>query len=199
MIFGGTATVERYKGNPKVQRPRPRLQQDSAGRRRGRRLGKISRPDGRKRVSSTAAAAASIARAFGPRGTRRKSPRPWPSGSARSSPSRRKIPTAALAAFTVPGQAAGVWKSIEADLREAGVEHITAAVRPAAGRKGTLRLSAADGHSLRIARPPPSAKKEYMFPFVTVVECPQEKMIESIGPTLVCTAITEQPGSGSAS
>ena len=37
------------------------------------------------------------------------------------------------------------------------------------------------------------AKKEYMFPFVTVVECPQEKMLEAIGPTLVCTAITERP------
>jgi hypothetical protein len=35
------------------------------------------------------------------------------------------------------------------------------------------------------------AKKEYMFPFVTVVECPQEKMIDAIGPTLVCSAITE--------
>ena len=35
------------------------------------------------------------------------------------------------------------------------------------------------------------AKKEYMFPFVTVVECPQAKMLEAIGPTLVCTAITE--------
>jgi hypothetical protein len=29
-----------------------------------------------------------------------------------------------------------------------------------------------------------------MFPFVTVVECPQDKMLEAIGPTLVCTAIT---------
>jgi len=35
------------------------------------------------------------------------------------------------------------------------------------------------------------AKKEYMFPFCTVVQCPQEKMLESIGPTLVCSAITE--------
>jgi hypothetical protein len=30
-----------------------------------------------------------------------------------------------------------------------------------------------------------------MFPFATVVQCPQEKMIEAIGPTLVCSAITE--------
>src|SRR5262249_17557705 len=35
------------------------------------------------------------------------------------------------------------------------------------------------------------AKKEYMFPFCTVVQCPQEKMLASIGPTLVCSAITQ--------
>jgi hypothetical protein len=29
-----------------------------------------------------------------------------------------------------------------------------------------------------------------MFPFVTVVECPEAKMIEAVGPTLVCSAIT---------
>ena len=29
-----------------------------------------------------------------------------------------------------------------------------------------------------------------MFPFVTVVECPESRMIDAIGPTLVCTAIT---------
>jgi hypothetical protein len=32
-----------------------------------------------------------------------------------------------------------------------------------------------------------------MFPFACVVECPQDKMLESIGPTLVCTAITNDP------
>ena len=29
-----------------------------------------------------------------------------------------------------------------------------------------------------------------MFPFTTVVKCPQEQMLEAVGPTLVCTAIT---------
>ncbi|MFM8221403.1 MAG: aldehyde dehydrogenase, partial [Planctomycetaceae bacterium] len=29
------------------------------------------------------------------------------------------------------------------------------------------------------------------FPFATVVECPQDKMISSIGPTLVCTVLTQ--------
>ena len=32
-----------------------------------------------------------------------------------------------------------------------------------------------------------------MFPFVTVVKCPQDKMLESIGYTLVGTAITNNP------
>jgi hypothetical protein len=29
-----------------------------------------------------------------------------------------------------------------------------------------------------------------MFPYVTVVECPQDQMLEKIGQTLVCSAIT---------
>jgi hypothetical protein len=37
------------------------------------------------------------------------------------------------------------------------------------------------------------AQKEYMFPFVTVVECEESRMVDAIGPTLVCTAITCQP------
>ena len=36
-----------------------------------------------------------------------------------------------------------------------------------------------------------AAGKEYMFPFVTVVDCPQDKMIAAIGQTLVATGITE--------
>jgi hypothetical protein len=32
-----------------------------------------------------------------------------------------------------------------------------------------------------------------MFPFATVVECPEDKMIGAIGPTLVCSAITHNP------
>jgi acyl-CoA reductase-like NAD-dependent aldehyde dehydrogenase len=44
-----------------------------------------------------------------------------------------------------------------------------------------------------IHSPSPDAKiasTEYMFPYVTVVQCPQEQMLEKIGPTLVATAIT---------
>ena len=37
------------------------------------------------------------------------------------------------------------------------------------------------------------SKKEYMYPFVTVVECPQDQMIKAIGTTLVATGLTEDP------
>jgi hypothetical protein len=30
-----------------------------------------------------------------------------------------------------------------------------------------------------------------MVPFVSVVECPQDRMLDAIGPTLVCSAITD--------
>ena len=39
-----------------------------------------------------------------------------------------------------------------------------------------------------------AASREYMFPFVTVVKCPQERMLDAIGPTLVCTAVTRDEG-----
>ena len=32
-----------------------------------------------------------------------------------------------------------------------------------------------------------------MFPFSTVVECPEDQMLAKIGPTLVCTGITNNP------
>jgi hypothetical protein len=34
-------------------------------------------------------------------------------------------------------------------------------------------------------------KREYKFPFATVVECPQDQMLANIGGTLACSAITK--------
>src|SRR5205807_4425867 len=99
-------------------------------------------------------------------------------------------PKAALAAFTVPGQADGVNADIDLDLTEAGVHDLAA-------KFGTRLVKKERCDYLRptviYCESPQKniAKKEYMFPFTTVVECPQEKMLESIGPTLVCSAITE--------
>jgi hypothetical protein len=94
-----------------------------------------------------------------------------------------------LAAFTVPGMAQSVWKMIEADLREEGVTHTTDKYGPRLVEKERCAyLRPVIVHCKSPANA--IAKKEYMFPFSTVVECPQEKMLESIGPTLVGTVIT---------
>src|SRR5262249_45031978 len=99
-------------------------------------------------------------------------------------------PKSALAAFTVPGQADAGNAQIDQDLKETGVQDMTAKFGPRLVKKERcdyLRPTVIWCDSPERA----IAKKEYMFPFCTVVECPQEKMIDAIGPTLVCSAVTE--------
>jgi len=39
----------------------------------------------------------------------------------------------------------------------------------------------------------PLANREFLFPYASVVEMPQARMLEQIGPSLVVTAITQDP------
>jgi acyl-CoA reductase-like NAD-dependent aldehyde dehydrogenase len=189
MIFGGEATVERYKGNPRVQAHGPGFSKILLGddvvdhweKYLDLMVDSVLLNSGRGCINCsgiwasryTRDIAAALAERMGP--VEVKPP---------------EDPQAALAAFTVPGVASSVWKAIEADLREAGVEHMTARYGPRLvelERCAYLRPTVVHCSSPQAA----IARKEYMFPFTTVIECPQAKMLESIGPTLVCTAITE--------
>ncbi|MEM8678842.1 MAG: aldehyde dehydrogenase family protein [Planctomycetota bacterium] len=99
-------------------------------------------------------------------------------------------PQAGLAAFTNSAMATGTWGLIESDLEGVGVTHTTEAYGPRLveqERCAYLRPMVVHCESPE----PEVAKKEYMFPFVSVVECPQADMLRQIGPTLVGTAITE--------
>ncbi|RIK78827.1 MAG: aldehyde dehydrogenase [Planctomycetota bacterium] len=189
MIFGGTATVERYKGNPKVQAHGPGfskiilgddkvdqweqyidLMTESIYINSGRGCINCSGVWASRHTKEIAQA---LAEKLGP--IEVKPP---------------QDPTAGLAAFTVQGAAAGVWRAIETDLRDAGAEDMTSKYGPRLvemERCGYLRPTIVHCKSPET----PIAKKEYMFPFSTVVDCPQDKMLASIGPTLVCTAITD--------
>ena len=83
-------------------------------------------------------------------------------------------PEASLAAFTVPGMAAAVWGMIEDDLKEDGRHALHRELWPAAGGKGALRVPAS--HHCALLFPEAAiAKKEFMYPFSTVVECPQDQ------------------------
>lgn len=188
MIFGGTATVEQYKGNPRVQAHGPGFSKillgddlvDKWEQYIDLMVESIFINSGRGCINCsgiwasrhTKEIAQAIAERIGP--TEAKPP---------------TDPTAGLAAFTVPGQAKGVWGLIEADLKEDGVTDATAKFGPRLveqERCAYLRPMVVHCNAPEAA----IAKKEYMFPFSTVVQCPQDQMLAKIGPTLVCSAIT---------
>ena len=98
-------------------------------------------------------------------------------------------PEAGLAAFTVPGMGKAVWGMIEQDLKEDGVEDLTSAF----GERLIEQENCSYLRPMVVHCETPEkeiAKKEFMFPFATVVECPQDQMLKKIGPTLVCSGIT---------
>src|SRR5262249_7731499 len=98
-------------------------------------------------------------------------------------------PESAIAAFTVPGQADGVNADIDNALKEAGVKDVTAKYGNRLVKKERcdyLRPTVLHCDSPDAA----AAKKEHMLPFCPVVKCPQGKMLEKSGRTLVCSAIT---------
>lgn len=188
MIFGGTATVEQYKGNPRVQAHGPGFSKIL--------LGDDVVDDWEKYVDLMAESIAinsgrgciNCSGIWASRHTKEIAE----AVAAKIGPIEVKAPTdpeASLAAFTVPGMASAVWNMIETDLKEAGVTHNTAAF----GERLVEQERCAYLRPMVVHCESPEkeiAKKEYMFPFSTVVECPQQEMLPKIGPTLVGTAIT---------
>jgi acyl-CoA reductase-like NAD-dependent aldehyde dehydrogenase len=189
LIFGGTATVEQYKGNPRVQAHGPGFSKillgddvvDNWQKYLDLMVDSVLVNSGRGCINCsgiwasrhTKEIAEALAEHMGP-----------------VQPLPPEDPNAALAAFTVPGQADAVSADIDRDLKESGTHDMTAKFGPRLIKKE--RCDYLRPTVILCDSPEPAiAKKEYMFPFVTVVQCPQEKMLASIGPTLVGTAITE--------
>ena len=188
MIFGGTPTVDRYRGNPKVQAHGPGfskilLGDDVVDRWRDYfdlMVESIYLNSGRGCINCSGVWA---------RATRAKSPTRSPSGLGPIEALPPTDPKAGLAAFTVPGMGAAVWKQIEQDLKGGGVTHVTEKYGPRLVEQE--RASYLRPTILHCESPEsPAAQKEYMFPFASVVACPQAEMLRRIGPTLVGTVIT---------
>ncbi len=189
MIFGGTATVEQYKGNPRVQAHGPGFSKillcDDVVDRWEDYLDLMAESiyinSGRGCINCSGVWASrhtkEIAQALAER-----------IGPVEALPP--EDPQAGIAAFTVPGMAKAVWGMIEADLKENGVTDMTAAW---GSRLVEMERCAYLRPMIVHCKSPENqiAKKEFMFPFSTVVECPQDQMLAKIGPTLVCTALTE--------
>ncbi len=98
-------------------------------------------------------------------------------------------PNAGLAAFTTQGMAAAIHGMIETDLGQPGVTDMTSGHGPRLEERE--RCAYLRPMVVHCDSPDPAVvAKEYMFPFVSVVQCPQSEMLQRIGPTLVATAVT---------
>jgi len=188
MIFGGSATVERYRGDTRVQVHGPGFSKillgddvvdewekyldvmvDSVFLNSGRGCINCSGVWASRHTQEIAEA---LAQRIGP-----------------AEPKPPEDPEASLAAFTVPGAARAIWRSIEDGLHEAGVKHVTAKYGPRLVEKqrcGYLRPVVIHCESPDRTL----ANTEFMFPFVSVVRCPQDEMLNRIGTTLVGAAVT---------
>jgi acyl-CoA reductase-like NAD-dependent aldehyde dehydrogenase len=188
MIFGSAHTVEQYAGNPRVQPHGPGWSKiligddvvDQWEKYLDVMVESIYSNGGRSCINASAVFASrhtkEIAEAL----------------ASKLGPIEVKKPTdpqAGLAAFTTPGMAKSVWQMLEKDLKDEGVTDLTSKYGDRLveqERCAYLRpvIAHADSPDREIV------KKEYMFPFATVVQCPQSQMLQKIGPTLVGTVIT---------
>jgi acyl-CoA reductase-like NAD-dependent aldehyde dehydrogenase len=193
LIFGGTPTVDRYRGNPKIQAHGPGFskilfgddQVDHWEKYLDVMVDSVFLNSGRSCINCSGIWVSRHGREIADAIARRVAlVRPLPP----------EHPDSSLAAFTVPGVASAISQAIDADLQAPGVTDVTAQYRDGPrvvteGRADYLLPTVVHAGSPEAA----VARKEYMFPFVTVVECPEARMLEMIGPTLVGTAITCKP------
>jgi Aldehyde dehydrogenase family len=106
-------------------------------------------------------------------------------------------PTANLSGFANPAMSEMIDGAIEDGLKEKGAEDITRQLRTALGGASDRRASRDAmnyllptivhcqdfSHAL--------ANREFLFPYASVVEMPQAAMLDTIGPSLVVTALTD--------
>jgi acyl-CoA reductase-like NAD-dependent aldehyde dehydrogenase len=190
LVFGGQPTVDRYRGNPKVQAHGPGFSKILIGddvvedweRYLDVMFDSVFANSGRGCINCSGIWASRHTREIADALAKRLAAvRPLPADH----------PEASLAAFTVPGVADAISQSIDVDLQAPGVTDVTAKYRDGVRVAKEGRAEYLLPTIVHCSSPDAAiARKEYMFPFATVVECPQERMIDAIGPTLVCSAIT---------
>jgi acyl-CoA reductase-like NAD-dependent aldehyde dehydrogenase len=191
LIFGGTATVERYKGNPGVQVHGPGFSKillgddvvDDWEKYLDIMVDSIFVNSGRSCISCSGIWASRHTREIADGLAKRLGP---------IAPQPPDSPDSSLAAFTVPGVAAAISNEIDRGLEAAGAEDVTDKYREGESRLVSRERCDYLRPTIIHCESPEKelANKEYMFPFTSVVECPQEQMLGSIGGTLVGTVIT---------
>jgi acyl-CoA reductase-like NAD-dependent aldehyde dehydrogenase len=180
MIFGGTATVERYHGNPRVQAHGPGFskvlfgddQVDHWEKHLDLMVDSVLVNSGRSCISCSGIWAPRHGREIAEALAKRLGP---------VAPLPATDPKAPLAAFTIPGVAEAMSSQIDEGCRAPGVTEVTEKYRGGPRLVKKERCDYLRPTVLHCTDPSATmANTEYMFPFVSVVDCPQEKMLESI-------------------
>jgi hypothetical protein len=109
-------------------------------------------------------------------------------------PLARDDAAALLAAFADPATARSIDAAIERGLAQGGAEDVSAHFR------GPRRLAEFEGGTYLLPTviycediENPLANQEYLFPFVSVLDVPVAELTETLGPSLVVTALTGDP------
>ena len=151
LIFGGTATVEQYKGNPRVQAHGPGFSKILLGDDEVDDWREVPRHHGRQRLRQQRPRLHQLLRHLGVAAHRKRSPRPSPSASARSQPLPPEDPKSAAGRLhrARPGRRR-LRRHRQGPQGSRRPRHDGEVRRPPR-QEGALRLPAADGHSLRLA------------------------------------------------
>jgi len=103
-------------------------------------------------------------------------------------------PNAGLAGFANPKMAEYIESAIEEGLKTPGATDVTAKYRDGG------RIVEQNGSTYLLPTivlcdqfDHPLGNREFLFPYASVVEMPQDEMVEKMGPSLVVTAITDDP------
>ncbi|MEX1098317.1 MAG: aldehyde dehydrogenase family protein [Planctomycetales bacterium] len=191
VIFGGLATIDRYRGNPKVSAHGPGFSKivlgddeaDNWEKYLDLMVDSVYVNSGRSCISCSgiwtprhgAEIAEAIAKRLGP-----------------IEPKPMDDPQSGLAAFTVPGAAEAMSNEIDEKCKSPAVTEVTEKYRNGPRLVKQERCDFLRPTVLHVKNPDdPLANTEYMFPFVSVVDCPQEQFLKKCGYTLVCSALTE--------
>jgi hypothetical protein len=194
LIFGDASTTAQYANNPAIQVHGPGFSKILFGEDEIERwpdsldlmAASISENGGRSCINASAivvprhgqAIAEALAQKLGP-----------------IAPVAPDDPAARLSGFANPKMAESIDAAIERDLQIPGAIEVTAA-----HRHGPRKVLFEGGTYLRptivycSSAQHPLANREFLFPYASVLEVPQAQMLDQIGPSLVVTAITRDPG-----
>ncbi len=191
LIFGDQATVERYSANPGVQAHGPGWSKVLIGDDCVDRwpefldliAASIAENGGRSCINASSVVVPRHGDAIADALARKL---------AAIEPRSTGDPEATLAGFANPKMAEFMDAAIQEGLTASGAEEVTEQYRTGPRRVTrdgstyllpTLVKCASFDH--------PLANREFLFPYASIVEVPQKKMLEVIGPSLVVTAITQ--------